>query len=136
IDYKEEKPWSYLKKISKTTNVCAVPFKRKVFAIGTLTDISNAFKGVLKSDIKREPISRYDVENVSAFKSLMLQAILKHFAIDERILTNYKNKIWLTSNESEYQKIKIHKALFLSFYFDKNKHFGYLTFTPTLHLAS
>jgi hypothetical protein len=136
IDYKEEKPWSYLKKISKTTNVCAVPFKRKVFAIGTLTDISNAFKGVLKSDIKREPISRYDVENVTAFKSLMLQAILKHFAIDERILTNYKNKIWLTSNESEYQKIKIHKALFISFYFDKNKHFGYLTFTPTLHLTS
>ena len=136
IDYKEEKPWSFLKKISKTTNVCAVPFKRKVFAIGTLTDISNAFKGVLKSDIKREPISRYDVENVSAFKSLMLQAILKHFAIDERILTNYKNKIWLTSNESEYEKIKIHKALFLSFYFDKNKHFGYLTFTPTLHLTS
>lgn len=136
IDYKEEKPWAFLKKISKTTNVCAVPFKRKVFAIGTLTDISNAFKGVLKSDIKREPISRYDVENVSAFKSLMLQAILKHFAIDERILTNYKNKIWLTSNQIEYQKIKIHKALFLSFYFDKNKHFGYLTFTPTLHLTS
>lgn len=136
LDYKESKPWRYLKEICKTNNICAVPFKRKVFAVGTLTDISNAFKDVLKSDIKREPISKYDVENVSAFKSLMLQAILKHFAIDERILTNYKNKIWLTSNQNEYQKIKIHKALFLSFYFDKNKHFGYLTFTPTLHLTS
>lgn len=136
IDYKEAKPWRYLKEICKTNNICAVPFKRKVFAIGTLTDISNAFKSVLKSDIKREPISKYDVENVTAFKSLMLQAILKHFAIDERILTNYKNKIWLASKQSEYQKIKIHKALFLSFYFDKNKHFGYLTFRPTLHLSS
>ena len=136
IDYKEAKPWRYLKEICKTNNICAVPFKRKVFAIGTLTDISNAFKSVLKSDIKREPISKYDVENVTAFKSLMLQAILKHFAIDERILTNYKNKIWLASKQSEYQKIKIHKALFLFFYFDKNKHFGYLTFRPTLHLSS
>lgn len=136
IDYKESKPWRFLKEMCKTNNICAVPFKRKVFAIGTLTDISNAFKDVLKSDIKREPISKYDVENVTAFKSLMLQAILKYFAIDERILTNYKNKIWFTTNQSEYQKVKIHKALFLSFYFDKNKHFGYLTFTPTLHLTS
>lgn len=136
IDYKDEKPWSFLKTICQTNNICAVPFKRKVFAIGTLTDISKAFNGLLKSDIKRESISKFDVENVSAFKSLMLQAILKHFANDKRISTNNKNKIWLTSNESEYKGIKIHKALFLSFYFDKNKSFGYLTFTPTINLTS
>ncbi|KAB8151627.1 hypothetical protein EZY14_017115 [Kordia sp. TARA_039_SRF] len=136
IDYKDEKPWRFLKVICRTNNICAVPFKRKVFAIGTLTDISNTFKGILKSEIKREPISKYDVENVTAFKSLMLQAILKYFEINERISTNYKNKIWLISNENEYQNIKIHKALYLSFYFDRNKDFGYLTFTPTLHLTS
>lgn len=136
IDFKGHKPWSFLKAICRTNNICAVPFKRKVFAIGTLTDISNAFNGILKGDIKRESISKFDVENVSAFKSLMLQAVLKHFVNDRRISTNNKDKIWLSANESEYKSIKIHKALFLSFYFDKNKNFGYLTFTPTLYLTS
>ena len=90
IDYKGEKPWNFLKTICQANNICAVPFKRKVFAIGTLTDISKAFKGLLKSDIKRESISKFDVENVSNFKSLMLQAILKHFVNDKRISTNNK----------------------------------------------
>ena len=136
IDYKDEKPWDFLKNICKKNNICAVPFKRKVFAIGTLTDISKIFGGLLKGDIKRETINKFDIENVSAFKSLMLQAILKHFANDEKVSTNYKNKIWLTTNDSEFKSIKIHKALFLSFYFDRNKNFGYLTFTPTVNLTS
>src|SRR5690606_1227379 len=67
VDYKDEKPWGFLKTLTKESNVCAVPFKRKVFAIGTLTDISNLFQNSIKSEIKREPISKYDVENVTAF---------------------------------------------------------------------
>tara|TARA_R110000765_G_scaffold9911_3_gene30864 strand:- start:51422 stop:54580 length:3159 start_codon:yes stop_codon:yes gene_type:complete len=136
IDFKDEKPWKFLKSISRTNAICAIPFKGKVFAIGTLTEISKTFKNSLKSDIKREPITKYDVENVSAFKSLMLQAILKHFAINDEISTNYKNKLWLSSNASVFKNVKVHKAIFLSFYFDKSKSFGYLTFTPTIHLSS
>ena len=136
IDYGENKPWRLLKEISRTTNICAVPFKRKVFAIGTLTDIANIFKDKLKSDIKREPINKFDIEQIAPFKSLMLQAILKHLAINEKISSNFKNKVWLTAIDSIYQGIKIHKALFISFCFDKNEDFGYLTFTPTVHLVS
>lgn len=136
VDYKDEKPWGFLKTLTKESNVCAVPFKRKVFAIGTLTDISNLFQNSIKSEIKREPISKYDVENVTAFRSLMLQAILKHFTINPNISSNYKNKLWLKSQEKEFNNIGIHKAIFLSFYFDKNKNFGYLTFSPTVYLTS
>ncbi|GJM63267.1 SIR2 family protein [Persicobacter diffluens] len=32
IDYKDEKAWKYLKAITKENNICAIPFKRKVFA--------------------------------------------------------------------------------------------------------
>lgn len=136
IDYKDSKPWGFLKEICNTNNICAVPFKGKVFAIGTLTDISNAFKGVLRSDIKREPICKNDIENVTAFKSLMLQAILKNFATNITVSSNYKNKVWLTNFDNKDQNTKIHKALFVSLYFDDNPKFGYLTFTPTLHLTS
>lgn len=136
IDYKEEKPWAFLKSLTKDSNICAVPFKKKVFALGTLTDIANLFKSTLKSEIKREPISKFDVENVSAFKSLMIEAILKQFSKNIQIETNYKNKIWLKSVERKIGSTSVHKAIYVSLYFDKNKTFGYLTFTPTIHLLS
>lgn len=136
IDYKEEKPWGFLKEKTKDTNICAVPFKGKVYAIGTLTDIDKTFKNHLKSEIKREPISKYDVENVSAFKSLMLKTILKYFSEKLEIDTNFKDKIWLKNSESKYGNINIHKALLLSFYFDSNRNFAYLSFIPAIHLTS
>lgn len=136
IDFKDEKPWSFLKLITKDSSICAIPFKKKVFAVGTLTDISKIFKTCLKSEIKREPISKYDIENVSAFKSLMLQAILKHLSLKKEIETNFKDKIWLKNEERHFGDIGIHKSIYLSFYFDKNKNFAYLSFTPTVHLSS
>ncbi|SEK59244.1 SIR2 family protein [Parapedobacter koreensis] len=136
IDYKDERPWSFLKEITKETSICAVPFKGKVYAIGTLTDIDKVFKAHLKTEIKREPISKYDVENVSAFQSLMLKAVLKYIVNKYEIDTNFKGKIWLKSIVGKYDEINIHKALFLSFYFDKNSKFAYLSFVPAVHLTS
>ncbi len=135
-DYKDERPWSFLKEKTKDTNICVVPFKGKVYAIGTLTDIDKTFKAYLKSEIKREPISKFDIENVSAFKSLMLKAILKYFSNKLEIDTNLKDKLWLKSIESKYININIHKALQLSFYFDNNRSFAYLSFIPAIHLTS
>lgn len=136
IDYNNERPWGFLKEKTKDTNICAVPFKGKVYAIGTLTDIDKTFKTQLKSEIKREPISKCDIENVSVFKSLMLKAILKYFSENPQIDTNFKDKIWLKSIESKNGNINIHKAILLSFYFDNNRGFAYLSFIPTIYLTS
>ncbi len=136
VNYNDEKPWKFLKTLTKESDVCAIPFKKKVFALGTLSDISNLFKPYIKSEIKREPISKSDVENVSAFRSLMLQAILKHFTLNSAISTNYKDRLWLNSTGSDYNNIKVHKSIYVSLYFDDNKNFGYLTFTPTVYLTS
>ncbi|AEA42455.1 SIR2 family protein [Fluviicola taffensis] len=136
LDFKEDKPWQLLKTISRETNICAVPFKGKVFALGTLTDIGNVFKNRLKSDIKREAISTSDVDNVSAFKSLMLQAVLKFFIGIEGVESNLKDRLWLTNAEQLVGDISVHKAIHLSLYFDKNKGFAYLSFTPTVQLIS
>lgn len=136
IDFKDEKPWHFLKTITKETNICAVPFKKKVFALGTLSEISSVFKNHLRTEIKREPISKYDIENVSAFKSLMLQAILKHFSKLLNIETNLKDKIWLKAGEKQIGNVTIHKSIHLSFFSDKNINFSYLSFSPTVHLTS
>lgn len=136
FDYKDEKPWKYLRSITSTNNICAIPFKGKVFAYGTLTEIRNVFKDGIKSDIKREPISKYDVENVSAFKALMLQVVLKYFSSINGVETNLKDKLWLTKPYSSFGNINIHKSIYISFYFDKNSKFAYLAFTPTIYLSS
>ncbi|MDR0603786.1 MAG: SIR2 family protein [Bacteroidales bacterium] len=136
IDYQNDKPWQYLKTLTKDTNVCAIPFKKKVFALGTLTEINNIFKDRIKSEIRREPISKYDIENVSAFKSLMLQAILKYFALNTALETNFKNKIWQKAIAGKSNNIDVHKSILLSLYFDNQRNFGYLTFTPIVYLTS
>lgn len=136
LDFKDERPWKFLKTKTRGTNVVAVPFKRMVYAIGTLSEISSLFKDNISSDIKREPISTNDVENVSNFRTLMLQAVVKHFARSLKISSNEKNRLWLTDKLSEHRSIKIHSSVFLSLYFDKNTKFGYLSFSPTVQLTS
>jgi len=136
IDYKDEKPWSFLRNLTAGTNICAVPFKRKVFALGTLSEINQVFRSYIKSDIKRESITKNDIENISAFKSLMLMAILMHFSKLPSVVTNAKDKIWLRDVDKTIHGINVHKAVYLSFYFDKNRNFAYLTFTPTVYLSS
>jgi NAD-dependent SIR2 family protein deacetylase len=136
IDYQNKESWSFLASVTENTNVCAVPFRKKVFALGTLTDINNIFKGRIKSEIKREPISRNNIENISAFKSLMLKAILKFFSLNPMLETNLKSKIWKKSVVENFTNIDIHDAVSLSLYFDKNINFAYLTFIPTVYLTS
>lgn len=137
-DFDGKKPWRTLKELTKNTDICAVPFKRKVFALGTLSSINDIFKPNIKSKILRAPISKYDISNVTAFKNLMLQAILKVFTFKKPLNSNYKDKIWeqksfRTVNQNN-KTIYIHKAVYLSFFFDHHSKFAFLAFKPSVHL--
>ncbi|KFC19140.1 MULTISPECIES: SIR2 family protein [Chryseobacterium group] len=136
IDYKNERPWAFLRKITENTSISAVPFKGKVFALGTLSEINSVFRAYLKTDIKREQISRQDVENVTVFKNLMLNAILKFFCSTTQVNSNYRDKIWMKTHISQQGDITVHKAIYISLYFDKNSGFGYLAIAPTVYLNS
>ena len=52
-----DKPWSWLKSQTDGLPLVAVPFKKKVLAIGTIDDISNLFGNIISSDIERIPVS-------------------------------------------------------------------------------
>lgn len=136
IDYKTERPWALLRELTDNTSITAVPFKGKVFALGTLSEINNVFRKHLQSNIKREQISRLDIENVTQFKNLMLTSVLKYFCLDDQVNSNFKNKIWLKKVYNKIGDITVHKALFISLYFDKNTNFGYIAFAPTIYLDS
>ncbi|MFA5044923.1 MAG: SIR2 family protein [Paludibacter sp.] len=140
MEYSGEKPWSTLRELTKVNDICAVPFKQKVFALGTLSSINNVFGNKIKGEILRVPISKFDIENVTAFKSLMLQAVLKTLSKNELIQTNEKDEIWLTKSDSSItqnsQTVEIHKSIHLSFFFDYRSKYAFLTFKPCVHLSS
>lgn len=66
----------------------------------------------------------------------MLQAILKYFTNNPNVESDNKGKLWLKSSERNIGNIAIHKALFLSLFFDKNNDYAYLAFSPTIYLTS
>lgn len=136
----EEKPWATIKSLTRGADICAVPFKRKIFAISTLSTINKVFKNRIIGEILRVPISKSGIQNVSSFRSLMLQVITKSLSNNDELQTNNKDKLWLTQSEKtiteNQQKTTVHKAVFLSLFFDFHQHYAFLLFKPSLHLKS
>jgi NAD-dependent SIR2 family protein deacetylase len=140
FDFEKERPYRTLKELTRGQDICAVPFKGNVFALATQSSINKVFGSKIKNGIVRTPISRYDIEKVTAFKSLMLQAVLKLLSDNELIESDYKSKLWLKKNDTtisqNQQLIEIHKALYVSLFFDFNEKYAFITFKPTIHLTS
>ncbi len=140
FDYKDGRPWATIKELTLDTDICAVPFKRKIFALGTLSSINKTFKAGIKGKIKRTPVSKIDIEKVGVFRALMLQAIMKRFAKNDLLESNFKDKIWLkdafSTTQIKDQSISVHKSIVLSLFFDFHKKFAFLAFKPTVYLGS
>ena len=140
FDFEKERPYRILKELTRGQDMCAVPFKGNVFALATQSSINKVFGSKIKNGIVRTPISRYDIEEVTAFKSLMLQAVLKLLSDTELIESDYKSKLWLRKNDTTIsqnkQLIEIHKALYVSLFFDFHEKYAFITFKPTIHLTS
>ncbi|MCL6294909.1 SIR2 family protein [Jejuia spongiicola] len=139
-EFGERKRWATLKELTKDKDTCAVPFKNKVFALSTLSEINKVFGDGIKGDISRVPISKNDIKNVTNFKTLMLQAVVKSLSKNDIIESNNKDKLWIkkpVKNVVENgQQISIHNSLLLSFFFDYHKKYAFLTFRPSVHLKS
>ena len=136
VEYGEEKPWAFLRNLTKDLDIVAVPFKGKVFALGTLTEISKAFKSVLKGEIQREHVSKKDIEQITAFRKLMMMAIFKHFLRSLGLDSNFRDKLWLKKADRTSGGIGIHQAVYMTLYFDKNPTFAYISIVPTIYLTS
>lgn len=134
VDYGHNRPWAFLRELTENTTISAVPFKGKVFALGSLSEISSVFRPYLQSKVVREQISNHDIANVTAFKNLMLMAVAKHFCASREVRSNFKDRIWLKDAKNQIGDASVHDALYLSLYFDKK--YAYLALAPTIHLES
>ena len=83
------------------TSVVAVPFRRKVLAMGTLDEIQNVFKEQLKGSIERVPISDKDLSySDGAAISLLKRAAIRSIADSLDLCTDGKYKVWETNKVS------------------------------------
>lgn len=130
--------WELIRQNIGDLKIVAVPFKGKVFAISTLTNLNTAFKHLLKSEIVRVPVSKNDVFKVSSFQHLMLSAVTNSIADKLGLNTDGKSKLWhKTAINTVYvsdNNIAVYEAIKMSFFFD-NK-YSYLTFSPSVYLSS
>jgi len=138
VEYNNASPWKFLRELIGNEDICAVPFKQKVYALGTSSKIKKVFNLYMKGDIVRVKLSTEDIKAVSTFQSLMIQAILKTFAKNKNIGTDNRNRIW---NKSEFStkvinnnKIYIYNSVFLSLHFGIK--YAFVSFKPSNYIDS
>lgn len=95
-----EKVWSWLREKIGEHAVVAVPFKRKIFALGTVDDIKEVFGDNLKGLIERTPVSPDELRyEDGAIVSLMREALVRAMAEKAGVATNGRSELWLEQSQ-------------------------------------
>lgn len=133
IGFKEgERPWRLLKDMIGSHPIVAVPFKKRVYAFSTLTELQSVFEDRLKDNIHREPISIKDIRSISVFKNLFLSAILYGLASCSGLSTDKKHKIWKNqTKQTTISGAKVYEAIECDLVFKDEWKFVLLSMKPS-----
>ena len=76
-----EHAWRWVREQTANRNVVAVPFKGKIFALGTMDDLQACFDGNIKEGPRRTPLPEGSLRiEDGAINSLMLEALTRSMA--------------------------------------------------------
>ncbi len=128
-----EEPWGKIEELTVNTSVVAVPLKKMVYALGTLSDIHNIFGAKIKSEISRTPVSLDELKKGSVLKNLYRKAVIKGLCKIYSLMTNNKDKLWRPTDRKQIRigqgTFEIFEAAKISLFFD-NK-YAYLSLKPS-----
>lgn len=134
----DEKPWSVLRSITANDRVIAVPYKKMIYAIGTLTDINRLFATRMKGKITRVPLANYDLQKDTAFYSLLLSGITDLLASAAGLPSDKRKMIWKPGVVSQKRINNViyqtHAAIRLALNSDGDRY--YLSFMPDFKVSS
>lgn len=129
----EERPWKLLKNMIGDHSIVAVPFKKKVYAFSTFTELNNVFGSRLKDSIRRESITPKDISSISAFNNLFLSAILYGLASCSGLNTDKKHKIWKNQpKQTTSSGAKVYEAIECNLVFKEGWRYILLSLKPSL----
>ncbi len=139
IRYDEgERPWQTVRELIKNDFIVAVPYKKFVWAIGTLSDINKCFKDRLIGKVSRVPIDGKDINRISAFHDLMITGLTRVLARKHNLQANNKDLLWLDRAETARMLDSIlyetHRGIRLAIATDNNRF--YLTLMPDFQITA
>lgn len=130
-----EPVWRSLREIIGDRDLVAVPLKKRVLALGILSDIYDTFGSNIKGTVDYTPVSTSDLyHDNSALISLMRQALVRSLTARARLETDRFNTIWkpnvLTTKRRGSTTYNVHEAANISLRWID--HVLYLVIMPSL----
>ena len=87
--------WAFLRETAGKRSLIAVPLQNKVFALGNVEDIRDAFGDNVRGSIERTPVTPEDFRHEDgAIVSLMRQALVRSIAESNRVETDGIKSLW------------------------------------------
>lgn len=132
--------WRRVREWTAGRAVVAVPHRGKVLALGTIDDVKEVFRGRLRGEIERTPITPQELgRHNGAITSLLTEALVRSLAASRGLATDNKELLWMpetttTEHIVDDVRYRVHDAaiLFLRRYGGKQ----YLVVKPTLRATT
>ncbi len=97
--------WPYVRDHMDGRNIVAAPMKRKIFAIGMIDDIKDAFGDNIKGPIERTPVVPKDLSvDDGIIVSLLRRALTRSVAQSRDVATDDNREIWERVPRSDQSK--------------------------------
>lgn len=138
ISYDEGKGhWAFLREITKGQNIVVAPYKQKVYALSTVSIITDVFGSRLKGDIERIPVPIEEIERNSIYRELFLSAILQSIAAIRGLNVDVKhNTLWRPDIFRNDNGTLIHEAIECSLIFVPQQKYALLSLRPTIYIEN
>jgi len=127
-----EQPWSWLENQAKENDIVAVPYRRKVLALGSIESIKRIFSSNISGIISRTPIGQNDLDENGAINSLLRKALIQSLAKNPVLETNGRSIIWEKASERRPEG-NAHKSVVLTL--RKIETHIYLIIKPSIYVT-
>lgn len=130
--------WAYIREKTEKSNIVAVPFKRNIWAFGTLTELYECFGKDIVGSIQRKPINVINIQKETALSHLLLSTLTISIASNSSLMSNKKNLIWTSEDQStktvKGEKFRVYKAIRVSLQDNTNGEY-FITISPDVYIA-
>jgi hypothetical protein len=92
----QRKAWKWVEEKVAGKRIVAVPFRRKILALGIADELREAFSDEFEGDVVRAPISEADLRyDDSAVVALMRNGVVRALATAGGVKTNGRDELWI-----------------------------------------
>src|SRR5258708_32656154 len=103
----KDQVWSHIRELTQEREIVAVPFKGKVFALGLIDAVKEAFGDNIKGPVERTPVGPKDLSyDDSAIVALMREALTRSMAEAANLRTDGRHELWKATARGDQRNCK------------------------------